>query len=97
LLPQFSGQDYYCTLQIRIPAEYLTFNGNIAARARALWGTEVYADDSDIVAGMTLVSGFCELAPNFLVLLKSTFSLWTIQAFGYSRVKLGIIGSCFTR
>ncbi len=50
LLPRFSSADYYATLQVRIPAEYLLFQSNLALKARALWGTHVYTDDSDIVA-----------------------------------------------
>ncbi|KAI9485766.1 MAG: histone deacetylation protein Rxt3-domain-containing protein [Benjaminiella poitrasii] len=42
-------------MEIRVPARYLTFD-NIQVRKRALWGTDVYTDDSDVVA-MTIHSG----------------------------------------
>ncbi|KAJ3143975.1 transcriptional regulatory protein rxt3, partial [Irineochytrium annulatum] len=50
LLPAFNTSHLYATIEIRIPAEFLTFNENIAVKHQALWGTEIYTDDSDIVA-----------------------------------------------
>ncbi|KAJ3035344.1 hypothetical protein HDV00_004072 [Rhizophlyctis rosea] len=50
LLPQFTSADHYATIEVRIPAELLTFRGNIALKKQAAWGTLVYTDDSDVVA-----------------------------------------------
>ncbi|KAI9019188.1 histone deacetylation protein Rxt3-domain-containing protein [Phycomyces nitens] len=36
-------------LQVRIPAHYLSYS-NPKVRKRAVWGTDIYTDDSDIVA-----------------------------------------------
>nr|KAJ3419430.1 hypothetical protein HK105_006963 [Polyrhizophydium stewartii] len=47
LLPQFTPKHHYATIEVRIPAEFLTYRGNIAVRKSALWGTDVYTDDSD--------------------------------------------------
>ncbi|KAH6590300.1 hypothetical protein BASA61_005339 [Batrachochytrium salamandrivorans] len=56
LLPQFTIKHYYATIEVRIPSEYLTYRGNIAVRKSAVWGTDIYTDDSDIVA-MIIHSG----------------------------------------
>jgi hypothetical protein len=50
LLPSFTSADHYATIQVRIPAEFLLLKSNVAIKARALWGSKVYTDDSDIVA-----------------------------------------------
>lgn len=50
VLPAFTSEHYYSTIAVRIPAEYLLFSTNLAIQNRALWGTEIYSDDSDIVA-----------------------------------------------
>ncbi|CAO3703977.1 unnamed protein product [Rhizopus stolonifer] len=42
-------------MEIRIPAKYLSFE-NIQVKKRAIWGTDIYTDDSDIVA-MIIHSG----------------------------------------
>ncbi|KAJ3055419.1 hypothetical protein HK097_010620, partial [Rhizophlyctis rosea] len=49
LLPQFTSADDYCLIEVRVPAELLTFRGNLALRKNAAWGTSVYTDDSDVV------------------------------------------------
>jgi len=36
-------------MEIRVPARFLTFE-NVKVKKRALWGTDIYTDDSDIVA-----------------------------------------------
>lgn len=36
-------------LEVRIASTYLTYD-NAKVRKRELWGTEVYTDDSDVVA-----------------------------------------------
>mmetsp|Transcript_2528 Transcript_2528/g.5261 ORF Transcript_2528/g.5261 Transcript_2528/m.5261 type:complete len:401 (-) Transcript_2528:375-1577(-) len=43
------GPDDGQLVEVRIPAEYIT-NSNRQVRARQLWGTDVYTDDSDLVA-----------------------------------------------
>lgn len=50
LLPPFCAKHHYATIEVRIPSEFLTYRGNVAVRKSALWGTDVYTDDSDVVA-----------------------------------------------
>ncbi|KAL9254269.1 hypothetical protein AKJ16_DCAP03730 [Drosera capensis] len=45
------------TLEIRIPAEYVTAT-NRQVRGGQLWGTDVYTDDSDLVA-VLMHTGYC--------------------------------------
>ncbi|CAO3614832.1 unnamed protein product [Mucor fragilis] len=49
-------------MEIRVPARFLTFE-NIKVKKRALWGTDIYTDDSDIVA-MAIHSG--KYQPRFI-------------------------------
>ncbi|KAG2201555.1 hypothetical protein INT47_007432 [Mucor saturninus] len=49
-------------MEIRVPARYLTFE-NMRVKKRALWGTDIYTDDSDIVA-MAIHSG--KYQPQFI-------------------------------
>lgn len=48
-------------MEIRVPARFLTFE-NIQVQKRAVWGTDIYTDDSDIVASKLFLSLFAELA-----------------------------------
>ncbi|KAJ3395315.1 transcriptional regulatory protein rxt3 [Entophlyctis sp. JEL0112] len=57
LLPPFNSDHLYATIEVRIAAEHLSFNSNLGVKARALWGTDIYTDDSDIVA-VIIHSGF---------------------------------------
>ena len=50
LIPEFNSVHHFATIQVRIPAEFLSYRGNIAVRKSALWGTDIYTDDSDVVA-----------------------------------------------
>ncbi|KAJ1561507.1 hypothetical protein HK405_003719 [Cladochytrium tenue] len=50
LLPSFNTSHLYGTFEVKIAAEYLTFKSNLAVRYNAVWGTDVYSDDSDVVA-----------------------------------------------
>ncbi len=54
LLPEFTLRDHFKTIQVRVPAEFLT-HANAAVRLNAVWGTDVYTDDSDVVASKQLV------------------------------------------
>ena len=65
LIPEFNSTHHFATIQVRIPAEFLSYRGNIAVRKSALWGTDIYTDDSDVVA-----STF------FLI---SDYSFWTLS------------------
>lgn len=56
LCPIFTEKHHFATIQIRVPAEYLTYRGNIAVRKSALWGTDVYTDDSDVVASNYIIN-----------------------------------------
>jgi hypothetical protein len=47
-LPVLEGQEN-ATLEVRIPSWWLTYD-NKMIRKRALWGTDIYTDDTDIVA-----------------------------------------------
>lgn len=48
LLPTLQGA-LNGLMEVRVPARYLTFE-NTRVKKRALWGTDIYTDDSDIVA-----------------------------------------------
>ncbi|KAJ3269105.1 hypothetical protein HK104_005182, partial [Borealophlyctis nickersoniae] len=50
LLPAFTIEHHYSTIEVRIPAEQLTMKGNLGVKRNAVWGTDVYTDDSDVVA-----------------------------------------------
>ncbi|KAI8831966.1 histone deacetylation protein Rxt3-domain-containing protein [Chytriomyces cf. hyalinus JEL632] len=50
LLPQFDSSHLYATIDVRISAEHLSFMRNPAVQCRAVWGTDIYTDDSDVVA-----------------------------------------------
>lgn len=54
LLPPFQPKQHFALIQVRVPAEFLTYRGNIAVRKSAVWGTDIYTDDSDVVAGNPL-------------------------------------------
>jgi hypothetical protein len=63
LLPQFDAKHHFATIEgyydiilVRIPAEFLTYRGNVAVRKSAVWGTDIYTDDSDVVASLFLLT-----------------------------------------
>jgi hypothetical protein len=49
LLPPLIGREQGI-LVVRIPSIWLTFT-NPAVKQRRIWGTDIYTDDSDVVAG----------------------------------------------
>ncbi|RKP04083.1 hypothetical protein CXG81DRAFT_23340 [Caulochytrium protostelioides] len=49
LLPPFTAKDHYSTIEVRIPSEFLTWR-SLAIKHKAVWGTDIYSDDSDMVA-----------------------------------------------
>lgn len=51
LLPRMEGQEN-SLLQVRIARRYLDKNTNPSVNKRRLWGTDVYTDDSDVVAAL---------------------------------------------
>ncbi|KAJ3154313.1 hypothetical protein HDU89_008381 [Geranomyces variabilis] len=57
LLPRFTSEHHYATIDVRVPAYLLSFKNNVATRRSAVWGTDVYTDDSDVVA-MAIHSGW---------------------------------------
>ncbi|KAI8820682.1 histone deacetylation protein Rxt3-domain-containing protein [Fimicolochytrium jonesii] len=57
LLPKFTIDHHYATIEVRVPAFFLSCKRNVAARLSAVWGTDIYADDSDMVA-MLIHSGW---------------------------------------
>ncbi|KAF1804086.1 histone deacetylation protein Rxt3-domain-containing protein [Mucor lusitanicus] len=61
LLPNLEGS-VNGLMEIRVPARFLTFE-NVKVKKRALWGTDIYTDDSDIVA-MAIHSG--KYQPHFI-------------------------------
>ncbi|CAO2836538.1 unnamed protein product [Amaranthus hypochondriacus] len=50
------------TLEIRIPAEHVTAT-NRQVRGGQLWGTDIYTDDSDLVA-VLMHTGYCKPTPS---------------------------------
>ncbi|KAI8608995.1 hypothetical protein BC830DRAFT_1152805 [Chytriomyces sp. MP71] len=50
LLPEFNTNHLYATIDVLIPAEFLSYTRNPGVQCRALWGTDIYTDDSDVVA-----------------------------------------------
>ncbi|KAF9358127.1 hypothetical protein BGX26_002418 [Mortierella sp. AD094] len=55
LLPSMQGKEN-SLLEVRVASPYLTYD-NVKVKRRELWGTEIYTDDSDIVA-MLIHGGF---------------------------------------
>ncbi|KAK3827408.1 MAG: hypothetical protein J3Q66DRAFT_434162 [Benniella sp.] len=55
LLPNLEGREN-CLVEVRIASPYLTYD-NIKVKRRELWGTDIYTDDSDVVA-MLIHAGF---------------------------------------
>ncbi|KAF9425842.1 hypothetical protein BGZ94_007173 [Podila epigama] len=55
LLPNMQGREN-SLFEVRVASTYLTFD-NPKVRKRELWGTDIYTDDSDVVA-MVIHSGF---------------------------------------
>jgi hypothetical protein len=50
LLPPLIGHEH-AQLVVRVPSVWLTFT-NPAVKQRKLWGTDIYTDDSDVVAAI---------------------------------------------
>ncbi|KAJ3340074.1 hypothetical protein HDU93_007416 [Gonapodya sp. JEL0774] len=50
-LPLFASADLYGIVEIRVPLEEISVT-NLAVRKRAVWGTGVYTDDSDVVGAL---------------------------------------------
>lgn len=50
LLPRFTESDIGSIVPVIIPSHHLIAYRNLSVRSRAIWGTEVYTDDSDIVS-----------------------------------------------
>lgn len=48
LLPSMAGKEN-SLLEIRVASPYLTYD-NTKVKKRELWGTDIYTDDSDVVA-----------------------------------------------
>lgn len=57
ILPRFEQKHHFALIDVDVPYYHLTYNENLAVLANAVWGTDVYADDSDVVAA-TIHSGF---------------------------------------
>ncbi|KAF9362940.1 hypothetical protein BGX34_005218 [Mortierella sp. NVP85] len=55
LLPSLEGREN-SLVEVRIASPYLTYD-NIKVKRRELWGTDIYTDDSDVVA-MLIHAGF---------------------------------------
>lgn len=62
-------------MQIRVPAKYLTFE-NIQVKKRAVWGTDIYTDDSDIVASEFINLRYCI----YTNIIKSDYSQWKVSS-----------------
>jgi hypothetical protein len=62
------------TVEIRIPADLAT-TSNRQIRGRQLWGTDVYTDDSDIVAGNIDQHGYESIdTPRLLFSVQISFT-----------------------
>lgn len=59
-------------MEVRVPARYLTFE-NTRVKKRALWGTDIYTDDSDIVASKINKKNKNVFVVDFFVLVFSFF------------------------
>ncbi|KAJ3072936.1 hypothetical protein HDU98_002581, partial [Podochytrium sp. JEL0797] len=57
LLPPFDSSHLFKTIDVRVSAPHLSFARNPQVANRAVWGTGVYTDDSDVVAAV-LHAGF---------------------------------------
>ncbi|KAF9999812.1 hypothetical protein BGZ65_004880, partial [Modicella reniformis] len=55
LLPSMEGKEN-SSLEVRVASPYLTYD-NIKVKKRELWGTDIYTDDSDVVA-MLIHAGY---------------------------------------
>ncbi|KAF9923496.1 hypothetical protein FBU30_006478 [Linnemannia zychae] len=55
LLPAMQGNEN-SLLEVRVASTYLTYD-NVKVKKREIWGTDIYTDDSDVVA-MLIHSGF---------------------------------------
>jgi hypothetical protein len=59
------------TAEIRVPARYLTYNA-LKVQKRALWGTDIYTDDSDVVASKVfLYHVIIQFSKLFIVIIHS--------------------------
>ncbi|XP_073389172.1 uncharacterized protein [Physcomitrium patens] len=80
------------TVEIRIPAEYATTN-NRQIRGSQLWGTDIYTDDSDIVA-VLLHTGYYSsspvLPPNSTLELRATIRILESQNMYISTLRNGL-------
>lgn len=57
LLPRFD-QNLNGILDVLIPAKYLTYD-NPQVKKKAIWGTDIYTDDSDVVSSKDTVLYHC--------------------------------------
>ncbi|CAA6673598.1 unnamed protein product [Spirodela intermedia] len=77
------------TLEIRIPAEHVTAT-NRQVRGGQLWGTDVYTDDSDLVA-VLMHTGYCRptasLPPPTIQELRATIRVLPPQTCYYSTLR----------
>ncbi len=60
LCPTFTPKHHFASIEVRIPAEFLSYRGNVAVRKSALWGTDIYTDDSDVVASNSSYYNFSD-------------------------------------
>ncbi|ORY44707.1 Rxt3-domain-containing protein [Rhizoclosmatium globosum] len=75
LLPKFNTSHLNGLLDVYVPAHNLSFLNNPGVQSRAVWGTHIYTDDSDIVA-ILVHSGWyqCIDAPKFRHSVSTTKS-----------------------
>ncbi|RKP26629.1 histone deacetylation protein Rxt3-domain-containing protein [Syncephalis pseudoplumigaleata] len=65
LLPPLAGRENG-VLVVRIPSAWLTFT-NPAVKQRRIWGTDIYTDDSDVVAALIHTGKYTPLSPHPLL------------------------------
>ncbi|KAI8058419.1 histone deacetylation protein Rxt3-domain-containing protein [Syncephalis plumigaleata] len=65
LLPPLIGKEQGIVV-VRIPSTWLTFT-NPAVKQRRIWGTDIYTDDSDVVAALIHTGKYTPLSPHPLL------------------------------
>lgn len=68
-LPNFEGQ-YNCLLDVLVPARYLSYD-NEMVKKKTIWGTDIYTDDSDVVASK--LWNFCRFSKLLIALAVQWF------------------------
>jgi hypothetical protein len=60
-------------VEVRIASPYLTYD-NIKVKRRELWGTDIYTDDSDVVASTSRLLSVKHLSTHDCAMLDRTYN-----------------------